>query len=128
MIILTLLMKMIACSGILFGYYWLFLRNKRFHHYNRFYLLAATGMSIVFPFIRIPVSLQSDTATAQFVTKSIAIISANRWEDEIAKSSGSGLFTAWLTLPNILVLLYGLIAGILLYILFRSLVYIYSLS
>ena len=128
MIILTLLTKMIACSGILFGYYWLFLRNKKFHHYNRFYLLAATCMSIVFPFVRIPVSFDSDTATAQFVTKSIAIISVNRWEEEITESPGSGFLATWFTLPNILFILYCLIAGVLLYILMRSLVYIRRLS
>ena len=128
MILLTLLMKMIACSGTLFGYYWLFLRNKKFHHYNRFYLLAATSMSIVFPFIRIPVSLQSGTATAELVSKSIAIISVNRWEDEITDSPGSGLLATLFTLPNILFVLYGLVAGALLYILSRSLVYIHRLS
>jgi membrane protein insertase Oxa1/YidC/SpoIIIJ len=65
MIILTLLTKMIACSVILYGYYWMFLRNKRFHHYNRFYLLAATALSIVIPFIKIPVFLNPEPEPVQ---------------------------------------------------------------
>ncbi len=49
------LLKVIICSGILFGYYWLFLRNKIFHHYNRFYLLAAILLSLGLPCIQINV-------------------------------------------------------------------------
>ncbi|MEO6252933.1 MAG: M56 family metallopeptidase [Ferruginibacter sp.] len=47
------LLKVIICSGILFGYYWLFLRNKIFHHYNRFYLLAAISLSLLLPLLKI---------------------------------------------------------------------------
>ena len=44
--ILYYLVQVIIASGILYGYYHLALRNKRFHRYNRFYLLAATVISI----------------------------------------------------------------------------------
>ncbi len=47
------LLKVIICSGILFGYYWLFLRNKIFHRYNRFYLLAAMSLSLLLPLLKI---------------------------------------------------------------------------
>jgi len=47
------LLKVIACSGILFGYYWLVLRNKNFHAWNRFYLLASVLLSLLLPFIKI---------------------------------------------------------------------------
>jgi TonB-dependent SusC/RagA subfamily outer membrane receptor len=47
------LLKVIICSGILLGYYWLALRNKIFHHYNRFYLLAAVVLSLSLPAIKI---------------------------------------------------------------------------
>ncbi len=47
------LLKVIICSGILFGYYWLFLRNKIFHRYNRFYLLAAMSLSMILPLLKI---------------------------------------------------------------------------
>ena len=47
------MLKVIICSGILFAYYWLFLRNKIFHGYNRFYLLASMLLSLLLPLIKI---------------------------------------------------------------------------
>ncbi|MEI9956812.1 MAG: hypothetical protein WDM90_11035 [Ferruginibacter sp.] len=47
------LLKVIICSGILFGYYWLLLRNKVFHKYNRFYLMASVVLSLLLPLIKI---------------------------------------------------------------------------
>ncbi|MDQ1096441.1 MULTISPECIES: M56 family metallopeptidase [Chryseobacterium] len=45
--------KMIVCSGVTFLYYRLSLKDKTFHHYNRFYLLSATVLSILLPFIKV---------------------------------------------------------------------------
>lgn len=56
MIFLSYLGKMVLCSGILLGYYWLFLRNRRFHHYNRFYLLTALLLPVIVPLISFPVA------------------------------------------------------------------------
>jgi len=57
------MLKVIICSGILFAYYWLFLRNKIFHGYNRFYLLASIMLSLLLPLLKInfwqPASQQS---------------------------------------------------------------------
>lgn len=128
MMILILLTKMIACSVILYGYYWLFLRNKRFHHYNRFYLLAATGLSITVPFIRIPIFFEPHTITGQIVNKSIDIISVNRWEDEFPETSTSDFFSSLFTLQTALFFIYGIITLVLLYMLGRSLAYIRNLS
>lgn len=47
------LLKVMICSGVLTGYYWLALRNKLFHSWNRFYLLAAVITSLLLPFIKI---------------------------------------------------------------------------
>ena len=47
------LLKVIICSGILYGYYRLALHNKIYHRWNRFYLLAAVIMSLSFPLIKI---------------------------------------------------------------------------
>ena len=47
------LLKVVICSGILLGYYWLFLRNKIFHRYNRFYLLASIVLALAVPLIQI---------------------------------------------------------------------------
>ena len=48
------LLKVILCSGILFVYYLLALRNKRFHQWNRFYLLISVAFSLLIPLISIP--------------------------------------------------------------------------
>ncbi|MFZ8310619.1 hypothetical protein ACO1LC_14295, partial [Staphylococcus aureus] len=35
------------------GYYWLVLRDKKFHQYNRFYLLFTAAVSWIIPLIKI---------------------------------------------------------------------------
>jgi TonB-dependent SusC/RagA subfamily outer membrane receptor len=47
------LLRVIICSGILCGYYFLALRNKAFHRWNRFYLLAAVVISLLAPLMKI---------------------------------------------------------------------------
>lgn len=47
------IVKVMICSAVLYAYYWLALRNKNFHVYNRFFLLGATGLSLLLPLIRI---------------------------------------------------------------------------
>ena len=46
-------LQVILCSAVMMGYYWLVLRNKRFHQYNRFYLLAIALLSWIVPLIKI---------------------------------------------------------------------------
>jgi N-acetylmuramoyl-L-alanine amidase len=47
------LLKSLIVSAVLLFYYWLALRNKRFHYYNRFYLLSAVILSIVLPLLNL---------------------------------------------------------------------------
>lgn len=47
------LLKVIICSGILYGYYRLALHNKVFHAWNRFYLLSAVAISLLLPLVSI---------------------------------------------------------------------------
>lgn len=44
---------MILCSAVMFGYYHLVLKDKTFHHYNRFYLLSIVVVSLVLPLVKI---------------------------------------------------------------------------
>jgi N-acetylmuramoyl-L-alanine amidase len=53
--ILFYVLKVILCSAILYSYYWLVLRNNRFHQYNRFYLLGCTVLSWLMPLIKIEI-------------------------------------------------------------------------
>lgn len=43
------MLKSLLVSGVLLGYYWIALRNKRFHAYNRFYLMGTLVISMLLP-------------------------------------------------------------------------------
>lgn len=45
--------KVILTSGVMFLYYKLFLKDKTFHHYNRFYLLATVLISLLLPLLKV---------------------------------------------------------------------------
>ncbi|MFV0605255.1 MAG: hypothetical protein ACK5NK_05360 [Niabella sp.] len=57
---LTYIFQMLLCSAIMYGYYYFFLRNNKFHQYNRFYLLSAVVLSIVLPLVKVPVIFKED--------------------------------------------------------------------
>lgn len=50
---LLYLIKMIFISGIFYSYYWFSLRDKKFHYYNRFYLLSTSLISIIIPALQL---------------------------------------------------------------------------
>ncbi|MGZ5134209.1 MAG: N-acetylmuramoyl-L-alanine amidase, partial [Flavitalea sp.] len=127
MTMLVLLAKMVTCSGILFGYYWLFLRNKIFHHYNRFYLLGTTALSIVLPFLRIPVFIEADSSV-QFMYRSIEVISVTKWEHEFGEDSTPIQITSWLNPVHAFVIVYTVVVMILFILFLRSLSYIRKIS
>ncbi|HRH49581.1 MAG TPA: N-acetylmuramoyl-L-alanine amidase [Panacibacter sp.] len=52
-IIAVYLLKVLICSALLLTYYWAALRNKRFHYYNRFYLLLAVALSFTVPLLNL---------------------------------------------------------------------------
>ena len=87
------LLKVIICSGILCGYYYLALRNKNFHRWNRFYLLAAVALSLLTPVLKLNVfnSGEADKVTMIYMLRTI-----NSGEDiviEYGKHSGLQLNT-----------------------------------
>ena len=45
--------KMIICSAVMSAYYLVFLRDKTFHHYNRFYLLSTVVLSLLLPLLKL---------------------------------------------------------------------------
>ena len=49
MIALIYIIKTVLISGLLFSYYWLFLRNRFFHEFNRFFLLSIPLISFLLP-------------------------------------------------------------------------------
>lgn len=127
MTFLLYLGKVVLCSGILLGYYWLFLRNRRFHHYNRFYLQATLLLSVLLPLIKIPVLYQPQGQVNQAVYQTLEVLTVNYGEEE-PLGAGPGLLARLFTLENAIYLLY--VAGILVLLvsLVKSLLYIRRIS
>ncbi len=93
------LLKVIICSGILYGYYWLLLRNKVFHKYNRFYLMASVVLSLLLPLIKISF-WQQNTAQQSSVIKMLqAVSNGDEYMDTVVISSQNNAFDATQLLP-----------------------------
>jgi N-acetylmuramoyl-L-alanine amidase/beta-lactamase regulating signal transducer with metallopeptidase domain len=127
MTFLLYLCKVMLCSGILLGYYWLFLRNKRFHHYNRFYLLGAMIIPVLLPFFRIGIGLPSKSTVNQVVYQTLDVLTVNNGEAD-GLGNAAPLRERLATPENLLYLVYVLGIVTLFIWLFRSLLYIRRIS
>lgn len=72
------ILKVLIVSGILTGYYFLALKDKTFHKWNRFYLLFTIVLSLCLPFISIDIS-----APAAEPGTAIKVLQAVTMQDEI---------------------------------------------
>ncbi len=89
-------LKVSICSGVLLGYYWLLLRNKVFHGYNRFYLLVAVALSILAPLIKINM-WHSGSAGTQSIKVLQAVAGSSEYLDDViitAKQNSFGFDAA----------------------------------
>ncbi|HEX2629902.1 MAG TPA: M56 family metallopeptidase [Chitinophagaceae bacterium] len=101
--LISYILQATVVSGILYTYYHFFLRNKRFHQYNRFYLLAATLLSLLLPFVTIPVHFNSaEEVPAVYQVLSLVQVGGKSTTTIADKNSFSWNF--------LLCCLYGLIA------------------
>src|SRR5689334_6460254 len=73
--LLYYLLQVFAASGLLYGYYHFFLRNNKFHQYNRYYLLVAVVISIFIPFLNIPVYFSQEETDSSTVLQTLTFIS-----------------------------------------------------
>lgn len=81
-------LQVILCSGIMMGYYWLVLRNKRFHHYNRFYLLAIALLVWLVPLIKIQWQYQTVSEDPTVVQLLAVVADSNSRIEEAVTRSG----------------------------------------
>jgi TonB family protein len=127
MVTLFFIAKLVISSGLLYGYYHLFLRNKRFHRYNRFYLLVISLISIVIPFIHIPVNLFRVNVQHSTLIQTLKVINAN-WEEPVIIYASQSNFTKWINIQSSLYFIYiaGTVTGF--FILVRSLAWIKTLK
>src|SRR6187401_960626 len=96
--LLFYMLQVISASGLLYGYYHFALRNKKFHRYNRFYLLMAVGISFFIPFLNIPVYFSAQQSESSVMLQTLHMISSPAYfEEEIASTSE----TSWFTFQNL---------------------------
>lgn len=73
--------QVVLCSSIMMGYYWIVLRNKKFHQYNRFYLLFAAIASWIIPLVKINIT-QPAIKEPQPILNLVNIVADNNSEME----------------------------------------------
>ena len=127
MTLLIYLFKTIIISALLYSYYQFFLRNGRFHQYNRFYLLSIPLIALILPLFNIPFPglSQSNSNTGLKILK---VITINEWEPEIiitAHRNWTNNLPSW---HNIFFAFYIVVALVLFYLLMKSFFYIIRLS
>ncbi len=94
------LIQIVAASGVLYLFYFLFLKNTTYFRLNRYYLLLSLILPPVLPFINIPLNTVETTYTVPIVL------------DEIVVTSGGEVIQANPATINYSMLFYGIIAGI----------------
>lgn len=94
--LLLFVLKLMASSGILLGYYWLALRNRNFHRYNRFYLLAAVATSLVMPFISIDFLVPAQEPAGKLLLQTFDVITVDdaAAATENTTIAASGIFSS----------------------------------
>ena len=120
---LLYIFKIILISSLLFGYYCLFLCNKQFNHYNRFYLLGMVIMSVILPLLNFPVAGFAGLDPANAAIRLLGV-SAGNWEEPVNILAAQPLFSRHITLQDLGYIVYAVGVLILLTTSVRSLIYI----
>lgn len=114
-------LQVILCSALMMGYYWLVLRNKRFHQYNRFYLLAITLLSWIVPLIKIQWNrpIAGDPNVMHF----LSVVADNNSEMEETVNN-KGFQWNW---DAVAACIYFAVAGFLLFFIVKAFIRLYRL-
>jgi N-acetylmuramoyl-L-alanine amidase len=117
--------KMILISGLLYGYYRLFLRDRLFHQYNRYYLLGIPVASLVLPWIPLPEGYFFPLIThSPALSGVLHTITTGDWNEQAGAAGHGGLSRPWLSGQGLIAGIYLLAMGLLLYTFLRQLWYI----
>ncbi|MEI6088192.1 MAG: M56/M15 family metallopeptidase [Bacteroidota bacterium] len=114
-------LQVIFCSAVMMGYYWFVLRDKKFHQYNRFYLLSVLILSWIIPLIKIQFTKPVSNGTQ--VINFLSIVADNNAEIDANLAKNSYQFT-W---EAFAIALYFLIAAMMLGVLIVGLIRLYML-
>jgi len=115
------LVKVALCSGILFGYYWIALRNKTFHQWNRIYLLACVVLSLAAPLLKIHIG----TSYAPAPARMFHLLQVVESDTEVVVESNAR--TTALTPEQWLLLAYGFVSSLLLLVIVVNSARIYNI-
>jgi N-acetylmuramoyl-L-alanine amidase len=115
------LLKMVICSGLLFLYYHIALRDKLFHQWNRFYLLASTVLSLVIPCLYFNITFNSNENVAQNIQLLQVVYGADEYVAEI-NSSGANL-----SLEQLSSIAYSCVSSVVLVLFILALLRIHSI-
>jgi N-acetylmuramoyl-L-alanine amidase len=121
------LLKVLLCSGILLGYYWVMLRNKIYHHYNRFFLLASVALSLVLPLLEINIWHYADEPKSQAIQLLQVVTSSDEYINDIAVNTMPEYFSVsqLLTVVYFIITMIFLVAFIRVLWIIRTLIYKY---
>src|SRR5687767_4083857 len=107
--LLFYLLQVIAASGLLYGYYHFALRNKKFHRYNRFYLLMAVVISSLIPFLNIPVYFSANGTGPSVVLQTLQVISSPAGGETITSlTQTEPVISTWFDAKRVVYLFYSL--------------------
>lgn len=98
------------CSGILYANYHFLLRNKKFHLYNRYYLLIAVLVSILVPFVNVPLGL-GPSGKPSSILQSLTAISSVAHTATVEIPGANASERVLLLLQTVLPILYLAIAS-----------------
>jgi N-acetylmuramoyl-L-alanine amidase len=114
-------LKVVLCSGLLMAYYYLVLRNKLFHQWNRFYLIATVILSLLIPCFTFTISHTPAQAQSQVIQVLQVVTVSGTYEEQLPIVTS----TFWDT--HGLLMLYSLVSLVLFAGLLSSLYKIYQL-
>ena len=119
------LCKATVCSGLLYGYYRLFLHGRPFHQYNRYYLLMSTLAALVLPLVRLPAIQQLPSiAQSSALSGALHAISPGNFSEGTLMTGHSVVSFTLVDWRWIVPAAYSLTAGVFLYVFIRQLLYI----
>jgi len=116
------LLKVSLVCGLLYSYYLVALRNKKFHQYNRFYLLLTVLLSLIIPLIRI--KFWQETAPQEM--PAIKLLKVVAMRDAIAEESLRSALGSWIA-NNIFLVIFSLISVTFLSLLVTGIIRIFIL-
>ena len=106
--IILYFIKVIIGSAFLYGFYKLFMEKETHYVFNRFYLLSSLGLSLIIPFIQIPIYHVEQIKTFRDFLQTIQIVG----EGEVGNPGGSiGTIVLILYLLGVILLLTRFIWG-----------------